>query len=106
MKDLANRTSTVKPKSLTQRTKPVQSSSSVPVVDTLEEIFASAAYRVAEAEAKSFFAAEATKEFERVAKMAEETEVMLQLAEEIHQKCNYRMKTTLVCFHDCSAAMF
>lgn len=84
----------------------MQSSSSVPVVDTLEEIFASAAYRVAEAEAKSFFAAEATKEFERVAKMAEETEVMLQLAEEIHQKCNYRMKTTLVCFHDCSAAMF
>ncbi|KAI7733114.1 hypothetical protein M8C21_003624 [Ambrosia artemisiifolia] len=52
--------------------------------ETLEEAAIAAAYKVAEAENKSFVAAEAVKEAERVSKMAEETEAFLQLAKEVH----------------------
>ncbi|KVH93984.1 Histone H1/H5 [Cynara cardunculus var. scolymus] len=53
---------------------------------TLEEAAVAAAYKVAEAENKSFVAAEAVKEAERVAKMAEEADAFLQLAKEIYDK--------------------
>ncbi|KAM0018219.1 putative transcription factor MYB-HB-like family [Helianthus debilis subsp. tardiflorus] len=56
--------------------------------ETLEEAAVAAAYKVAEAENKSFVAAEAVKEAERVAKMAEEAEAFLQLAKEIYEKCS------------------
>lgn len=56
--------------------------------DTLEEAAVAAAYKVAEAENKSFVAAEAVKEAERVSKMAEEAEAFLQLAKEIYERCS------------------
>lgn len=55
--------------------------------DASEDAAVAAAYRVAEAENKSFVAAEAVKEAERVSKMAEDTELFLQLAKEIFDKC-------------------
>ncbi|GAV84928.1 Myb_DNA-binding domain-containing protein/Linker_histone domain-containing protein [Cephalotus follicularis] len=58
--------------------------------DTVEELAINAAYKVAEAENKSFLAADAVKEAERVAKIAEDTESMLQLAKEIYEACSYR----------------
>ncbi|XP_057766474.1 telomere repeat-binding factor 4-like [Salvia miltiorrhiza] len=48
--------------------------------DTVEEAAASAAYKIAEAENKSFVAAESVKEAERVARMAEDMESLLQFA--------------------------
>ncbi|XP_052180850.1 telomere repeat-binding factor 4-like isoform X2 [Diospyros lotus] len=56
--------------------------------DTVEEAAVAAAYKVAEAENKSFVAAEAVKEAERVSKMAEDTDSLLQLAKEIFEKCS------------------
>ncbi|KAK9060821.1 hypothetical protein SSX86_021527 [Deinandra increscens subsp. villosa] len=57
--------------------------------ETLEEAAVAAAYKVAEAENKSFVAAEAVKEAERVSKMAEEAEAFLQLAKEIYERCSH-----------------
>ncbi|XP_042052199.1 telomere repeat-binding factor 4-like [Salvia splendens] len=48
--------------------------------DTVEESAASTAYKIAEAENKSFVAAESVKEAERVARMAEDQESLLQFA--------------------------
>lgn len=56
--------------------------------DLVDEAATAAAYKVAEAENKSFVAAEAVKEAERVSEMAEDTESILQLAKEIFEKCN------------------
>lgn len=56
--------------------------------DTVEEAAEAAANKIAEAENKSFVAAEAVKEAERITKMAEETDSMLQLAKDIFEKCN------------------
>ncbi|KAJ9688091.1 hypothetical protein PVL29_014038 [Vitis rotundifolia] len=63
-------------------------SQSTDYVASIEEAAVAAAYKVAEAENKSFVAAEAVKEAERVAKMAEESEAMLQFTLEILEKCN------------------
>lgn len=48
------------------------------------------AYIIADAENKSFLAAEAMEEAERVSKIAEETESMLLLVKEINEQCNVR----------------
>ena len=48
------------------------------------------AYIIADAENKSFLAAEAMKEAERVSEIAEETESMLLLVKEINEQCNVR----------------
>ncbi|KAG9132120.1 hypothetical protein Leryth_025190 [Lithospermum erythrorhizon] len=56
--------------------------------NTVEEAVVAAAYKVAEAENKSFVASEAVKEAERVSKLAEESDAFLQLAMEILEKCN------------------
>lgn len=56
--------------------------------DAVEEASMTAAYLIAEAENKSFVAAEAVKEAERVSKMAEDTDSLLQLAKEIFETCN------------------
>lgn len=48
--------------------------------DTIEEASVGAAYRIAEAENKSFVAAESVKEAERVSTMAEDMESLLQFA--------------------------
>uniref|UniRef100_A0A7C8ZI41 MYB transcription factor n=1 Tax=Opuntia streptacantha TaxID=393608 RepID=A0A7C8ZI41_OPUST len=55
--------------------------------ESLEEAAKTAAYKVVEAENKSFVAAEAVKEAERISRMAEETDTILQLAKEIFQRC-------------------
>lgn len=55
--------------------------------NTVEEAVVAAAYKVAEAENKSFVASEAVKEAERVSKLAEESDAFLQLAKEILEKC-------------------
>ena len=56
--------------------------------DAVEEASVTAAYLIAEAENKSFVAAEAVKEAERVSKMAEDMNSLLQLAKEIFETCN------------------
>ncbi|KAL7133208.1 hypothetical protein ABFS83_12G124900 [Erythranthe nasuta] len=55
--------------------------------DTVEEAATAAAYKIAEAENKSFVAAEAVKEAERVAMMAEEMEALLQFATDCYEQC-------------------
>lgn len=60
-----------------------------PVDETLEEAAASAAYKIADAENKSFVAAEAVKEAERVTKMAEDVDLLLQLVDEIYDQCKF-----------------
>ncbi|XP_019178155.1 PREDICTED: single myb histone 4-like [Ipomoea nil] len=55
--------------------------------DTVEEVAIAAAYMIAEAENKSFVAAEAVKEAERVSRMTEDSDVLLQLAKDIYDKC-------------------
>lgn len=78
-------TATPKPKDI----RPRQSQTTTSYLgDTVEEAAVAAAYKVAEAENKSFVAAEAVKEAERVAKMAEDADSYLQLAKEIFEKCN------------------
>lgn len=56
--------------------------------ESLEEAAKTAAYKVVEAENKSFVAAEAVKEAERISRMAEETDTILQLAKEIFERCS------------------
>ncbi|XP_071706336.1 telomere repeat-binding factor 4 [Rutidosis leptorrhynchoides] len=58
------------------------------VGETLQEAAVTAAYKVAEAENKSFVAAEAVKEAERVSRMAEEAEAFLHLAQQIYDRCS------------------
>lgn len=75
----------MKPKEIRPRLSPINSH----LGDTLEEAAVGAAYKVAEAENKSFVAAEAVKEAERVSRMAEEAEAFLHLAKEIYDRCNF-----------------
>ncbi|KAE9448788.1 hypothetical protein C3L33_19298, partial [Rhododendron williamsianum] len=86
-------TATPKPKDI----RPRQSQTTTSYLgDTVEEAAVAAAYKVAEAENKSFVAAEAVKEAERVAKMAEDADSYLQLAKEIFEKCS-RGEVVLMC---------
>ncbi|KAL6972692.1 hypothetical protein U1Q18_026864 [Sarracenia purpurea var. burkii] len=81
-------TKTPTPKQKYIRPKPPQSSGLIISHETLEEATMSAAYKIAEAENKSFVAAEAVKEAERVSRMAEDTESLLQLVKEIYEQCS------------------
>ncbi|EEF48089.1 telomere repeat-binding factor 4 [Ricinus communis] len=81
-------TKTPTPKQKDVRPRHLQSTSCINSGDTMEEAAVAAAYRIAEAENKSFVAAEAVKEAERVSKMAEDTDSLLQLAKEIFEKCS------------------
>ncbi|KAK4790937.1 hypothetical protein SAY86_031350 [Trapa natans] len=56
--------------------------------ETLQEAAMAAAYKIAEAENKSFLASEAVKEAERVSKMADDSDAMLQLMKEIYGQCS------------------
>lgn len=56
-------------------------------LESVEQAASVAASRVVEAENKAFVAAEAVKEAERVSKLAEETDAMLMLVEEIYEQC-------------------
>ncbi|GAB4837984.1 hypothetical protein Ancab_027511 [Ancistrocladus abbreviatus] len=55
--------------------------------ETLEDVARTAAYKIAEAENKSFVAAEAVREAERIARLAEESDSVLQFAKEIFDRC-------------------
>ncbi|KAJ6355673.1 hypothetical protein OIU77_006118 [Salix suchowensis] len=81
-------TKTPTPKQKEMRPKPVQNIDHINSGDTVTEAADDAAYMVAEAENKSFVATEAVKESERVSKMAEDANSLLQLANEILEKCS------------------
>ncbi|KAH9610330.1 hypothetical protein KSS87_017170 [Heliosperma pusillum] len=55
--------------------------------ESLEEAAKTAAYKVAEAEEKTYFAALSVREAERLSKLQEESDAMLQLAQEIYDTC-------------------
>ncbi|OAY27100.1 telomere repeat-binding factor 4 [Manihot esculenta] len=76
------------PKQKSIQPRPLHSVGCINSGGTMEEAAVAAAYRIAEAENKSFVAAEAVKEAERVSKMAEDTDSLLQLAKEIFEKCS------------------
>ncbi|KAJ4958316.1 hypothetical protein NE237_025427 [Protea cynaroides] len=76
------------PKEKDIRPRQSQPPRSVPLVDTVEEAAAAAAYKIAEAESKSFVAYGAVHEAEKMAKMVEEAESLVQLAKEIFEKCS------------------
>lgn len=63
-------------------------SSGLMTSETVDDAANAAAYRVADAENKAYMAAEAVKEAERISKMAEDTDSMLQLVKEIYERCN------------------
>ncbi|XP_051114264.1 telomere repeat-binding factor 4-like [Andrographis paniculata] len=80
----------IDPRSLPTRqkdTRPRQVQGIGSLGDTLEDAAVAAAYRIAEAENKSFVAAEAVKEVERVSKLAEDMEALLQFATYCHEQC-------------------
>ncbi|KAJ0076176.1 hypothetical protein Patl1_33565 [Pistacia atlantica] len=77
------------PKQKDVRLRPPQNSASITSGETVEEASITAAYRIAEAENKLFLAAEAVKEAERVSKMAEDTDAVLQLVKEIYEQCSH-----------------
>ena len=54
---------------------------------SLEEASDTIAYKIAEAEAKSFLASEAVKEAEKILSMQEEAESLVLLADEILERC-------------------
>ncbi|XP_071736507.1 telomere repeat-binding factor 4-like [Rutidosis leptorrhynchoides] len=85
-KEVANGTKggpTPKPKEIRPKISPINGH----LGETLEEAEIAAAYKVAEAENKSFVAAEAVKEFERVSRLAEEAEAFEHVAKEIYERC-------------------
>ncbi|KAJ4717855.1 Telomere repeat-binding factor like [Melia azedarach] len=87
-KDISLGVKTPTPKQKDARLRLPQNSALVTPSETVEEASITAAYRIAEAENKSFLAAEAVKEAERVSKMAEDTDAMLQLVKEIYEQCS------------------
>ncbi|XP_027175881.1 single myb histone 4-like [Coffea eugenioides] len=86
-KDLLEGSKTPVPKP--RDVQPRQAQSIGYLADTVEEATVSAAYTIAEAENKSFVVAEAVKESERVSRMSEDAESMLQLAHEIFDRSSH-----------------
>ncbi|XWS72203.1 hypothetical protein CRYUN_Cryun02cG0020100 [Craigia yunnanensis] len=80
-------TKTPSPKQKGKRSKQLHNSGRI-TCDAVEEASVTAAYLIVEAENKSFVAAEAVKEAERVSKMAEDMDSLLQLAKEIFETCS------------------
>ncbi|XP_057474512.1 single myb histone 4-like [Actinidia eriantha] len=87
-KEAALGTKTPTPKQKEIRPRPPQNPGLVTSQETVEAAAKNAAYQIAEAENKSFVAAEAMKEAERVARMAEDSESLLQLVKEIYEQCS------------------
>ncbi|PKU82533.1 single myb histone 4 [Dendrobium catenatum] len=83
----ATKTPTQKQKEPANRSKPPQASGFTKPLDPVEEAAITAAYKIADAEAKAFLASEAVKEAEKISKMAEETDSLLMLAKEIFERC-------------------
>jgi len=53
----------------------------------MKEAAETAAYRVADAESKSYLAAEAVKEAEKISLLVEHSDSMLQIAKDIYEQC-------------------
>nr|GMC51918.1 telomere repeat-binding factor 4-like [Ipomoea batatas] len=87
IKDVPVGTRTPSPKKKEVRPRPTQSLTLNMYSKTLLDAAMYAAYRMAEAENKSFLAAEAVKEAERVSKLSEVAESMLQFVTEIYDQC-------------------
>lgn len=90
------------PKQRDVQPRPIQSVSYLG--DTVEEAAASAAYKIADAENKSSVAAESVREAERVARMAEDMEALLQFAmdcfeQSTHFEPQYLFLTPLCLLH-------
>ncbi|XP_020596283.1 single myb histone 4-like [Phalaenopsis equestris] len=83
----AIKTPTPMQKEPANRLKPLQASGFTKPIDPVEEAATTAAYKIADAEAKAFLASEAVKEAEKISKMAEETDSLLMLAKEIFERC-------------------
>ncbi|XP_044464196.1 telomere repeat-binding factor 4-like [Mangifera indica] len=81
-------TQTPIPKQKDIRPRPLQSINHISSANTVEAAAVAAASQIADAENKSFVAAEAVKEAERISRMAEDTDSLLQLAKEIFEKCS------------------
>lgn len=75
------------PKEKDARQGPSENSGSVAATEKQLNTAQTAACQVAEAENKSFVAAEAAKEVERIVKMSEDTDSMLQIVKFIHYQC-------------------
>lgn len=85
---LAVKTPTPKQKDVRPRISQYTTGPLLPSGETVEDAAKAAAYKVADAESKSYLAAEAVKEAERIAKMAEDTDSMLQIVKEMYEKCS------------------
>lgn len=70
------------------RPRKLQNSGSMTFTETVQDAAETAAYKLADAEEKSFVAAVAMKEADRISKMTEDNESVLQLIEEIYERCN------------------
>lgn len=92
-------TKTPTPKQKDVRAQRPQSLGSMASGDMVEEAAMAAAYKVAEAENKSFLAAEAVKEAERVSKMAEDADSTLQIVKQLYEQCNIKALPVCVCLH-------
>lgn len=86
-KEVLEKTKTATPKQ--KHVGPMQFPNSAYLGDTAEEAAITAAYKVAEAENKSFVAAEAAKEAERVSKMEEDSDNSLQVYKDIFDECSH-----------------
>lgn len=93
IKDAALGTETPMPKQRDVRSRPLQESISTTSAETLEEAAKTAAKIIAEAENKSFLAAEAVRESERVSQMAEDAHAMFTHLKEVSEQCK-----SLCCF--------
>lgn len=83
----ATKTPMPRQKDPTQRSRLLQSSGLSNAANRSGEAFDTIAYKIAEAEAKSFLASEAVKEAEKILGMQEEAESMLLLTQEIYERC-------------------
>ncbi|URE28548.1 single myb histone [Musa troglodytarum] len=92
----ATKTPTPKEKELASRARAPQTSGPANSIDPMKEAAITAAYKIADSEAKSFLASEAVKEAEKISKMAEETDSLLLLAKEIFERYPYQPGHSMV----------
>lgn len=87
-KDTSLGTKTPAPKQKDVRPRQILSSGLMTTSESVDDAANAAAYRVADAENKAYMAAEAVKEAERISKMAEDSDSMLQLVKDIYERCS------------------
>ncbi|XP_071901333.1 telomere repeat-binding factor 4-like [Coffea arabica] len=97
MKDAASGAKTPMPKKKDVCSRPSQNFGSVTSIEKLKDAAINAAYRIAEAENKSFVAAEAVREYERAVNVAEDTDSALLLVKDIYDRCSQGQMVLLSC---------